>query len=128
MQMRSLRASQQGLGMLGWLIVLAIASFALTCFLKVGPLYLDYWQVKTALDEVVADDKLVRLPRSELVAAIGKRLDVNRIEVIKARDIRFEETRDGRVMDASYEQRVELIANIDVVVRFDQLRYELPAR
>jgi hypothetical protein len=48
--------------------------------------------------------------------------------VIKARDIQFEETRDGRVMDASYEQRVELIANIDVVVKFDQLKYQLPAR
>jgi hypothetical protein len=72
MQMRSpLRARQQGLGMLGWLIVLAIASFALTCFLKIGPLYLDYWQVKTALDEVVADEKLARLSRSELVTAIS---------------------------------------------------------
>ena len=31
----TLRARQTGLGALGWLIVLAIASFALTCFFKV---------------------------------------------------------------------------------------------
>lgn len=124
----NLRSKQQGLGALGWLVVLALASFALTCLLKIGPLWLDYWQVKTALDEVVADEKLARLSRGELLNAIGKRLDVNRIEVIEPRDITFEETREGRIMDASYEQRVELVGNIDVVVKFDKLKYILPAR
>lgn len=123
-----LRARQRGLGALGWLIVLAIASFALTCLLKIGPIYLDYWQVKQAIDDVVADPQLATLPRSELLAAIGKRLDVNQVEVISTRDISFTDTRDGRMMDATYEQRVPLMGNIDVVVRFDQLLYALPPR
>lgn len=123
-----LRKRQQGLGALGWLIVLAIASFALTCALKIGPLYLDYFQLKKALDDVVGDASVGSLPNGELRAIISKRLDVNRVEVIKTSDIEFIETRDGRVMDATYEQRVALIANIDVVVKFDKLKYTLPVR
>lgn len=121
-----LRSRQTGLGALGWLIVLAVASFFLTCFFRVGPLYLDHFQVKEVLDEVFADSSAAGKSRQELLDALGKRLDVNRIETIKAGDIRFSETRAGREVDATYERRVALIANIDVVVKFDKLKYTLP--
>jgi hypothetical protein len=50
---------------------------------------------------------------------------VSLIESIKSKDIRINDTRDGRELDASYEKRTPLIANIDVVVKFDQLKYKL---
>ncbi|MDX9873318.1 MAG: DUF4845 domain-containing protein [Spongiibacteraceae bacterium] len=123
-----LRARQEGLGALGWLIVLAIGSFALTCLLKIGPVYLDYFQIRKALDDVAADAKTPSLTNSELRTVIGKRLEVNRIETIRTSDIKFVDTREGRMIDATYEQRVPLIANIDVVVKFDKLKYTLPSR
>lgn len=123
-----LPSRQAGLGALGWLIVLAIASFFLTCLFKLGPVYLDYWQVKQALDEALADAAVSAQSKPELLAAIGRNFDVNRIEVIKANQLRVTDTRDGRELDASYEKRVPLFHNIDVVVKFDQLKYALPAR
>lgn len=121
-----LRSRQTGLGALGWLIVLAVASFGLICFFRVGPLYLDYYQTKQVLDDVFAGDAAAGKSRQELTNTLVKRLDVNRIETIKANDIQFTETREGREVDASYEKRVALIANIDVVVKFDKLKYRLP--
>jgi hypothetical protein len=121
-----LRSRQTGLGALGWLIVLAVASFFLVCLFRVGPVYLDYYQTRQVLDDVFADGAAAGKSRSELVDAVGKRLDINRIETIKAKDLRFEETRQGLVVDASYEKRVALVANIDVVVKFDKLKYLLP--
>lgn len=120
-----MRKYQTGLGMLGWLIVLGIASFALTCFFKVGPVYLDYWQTKKALDVVMENPKSAGLGRTELLAAVGKQLDVSRIETISPKDIKVTDSRDGRVLDASYEKRVPLMANIDVVVKFEKLKYNL---
>lgn len=126
--MRTLRSRQTGLGMLGWLIVLAAASFFLTCFFKLGPVYLDYWQAKKALDNVLSNPASATLPKTELLSSIQKHLDVSLIEVIKAdaKGIRITETRDGRELDASYERRVELVGNIDAVVKFDNLKYTLP--
>lgn len=122
----NLPSRQTGLGALGWLIVLAIASFALTCFFKLGPVYLDYWQVKQALEEVLADPQVAAQPKDELLVTIGRNFDVNRIEVIRPNQLRITETREGRELDASYEKRVPLVHNIDVVVKFDQLKYSLP--
>lgn len=120
-----MRKYQTGLGMLGWLIVLGIASFALTCFFRIGPVYLDYWQTKKALDVVMANQQSAMLAKSELLSAIGKQLDVSRIETISPKDIEITDSRNGRVLDASYEKRVSLIANIDVVVKFENLKYNL---
>lgn len=121
------RSRQAGLGAVGWLIVLAIASFGLTCLFKLGPVYLEYWQTKQALDDVLADGRGAGKSKAELLDSIQKHLDVSRVEVVNARDIRFTSTRDGLELDAGYEKRVPLIANIDVVAKFDKLKYKLSA-
>lgn len=120
-----LRKHQQGLGMLGWLIVLAIASFALTCFFKIGPLYLEYWQTKKALDLVLDNSGAAAKSKEELLSSIEKQFDVSRIESITKKDIKVTEAKGGREFNANYEKRVPLIYNIDVVVKFDKLIYKL---
>jgi hypothetical protein len=122
-----LRKYQGGLGALGWLVVLAIASFGLTCFFKIGPLYLEYWQTKKAIEVVLNNSVIAAKSKPEIAAAIEKQFDVSRIESIKPSDIKLNESRNGRELDASYEKRVALIANLDVVVKFDQLKYNLSA-
>ncbi len=117
---------QAGLGALGWLVVLAIASFALTCFFKIGPVYLDYWNTKNAVEVVVNGGKAASMSKDELRSAVQKQLDVSMIKTITAKEVRITDERGGRELDASYEKRVALIANIDVVVKFDQLKYKLP--
>jgi hypothetical protein len=116
---------QAGLGALGWLIVLAIVSFGLTCFFKVGPVYLDYWNTKNAVEAVVNDSKAASMSKDELRSAIQKQLDVSMIKTIAVKDIKISDERGARELDASYEKRVELLANIDVVVKFDKLKYKL---
>jgi hypothetical protein len=120
-----MRKYQTGLGMLGWLFVLLLASFGLTCFFKIGPVYLEYWQVKKALDLVLQNPTNAAKSKSEIAAAIEKQFDVSRIDAFKPTDVRLTESKAGRELDASYEKRVPLISNIDVVVKFDQLKYNL---
>lgn len=120
-----LRKRQAGMGMLGWLIVLGIASFALTCFFRVGPVYLEYWQTKKALDLVLANSSAASKSKDELLTAVQKQFDVSQIDSISSKDIKFVEARGSREVNANYEKRVALIANIDVVVKFDKLVYKL---
>lgn len=122
-----MRKYQGGLGMLGWLFVLALASFALTCFFRIGPIYLEYWQTKKAIDLVLSNSALTSKSRAEIVAAIDKQLEISGIESVKGKDMKLTESRNGREFDASYEKRVALVANIDVVVKFDKLKYNLSA-
>lgn len=117
---------QLGMGAVGTLVTLAIAGFFLTCFFKVGPLYLDYWQAKKVLDDVVSGARVANLSKQELIDSIQKRLDVSRIDAFQAKDVRIVDSRAGRELDAGYEKRVPLMSNIDVVVKFDSLKYVLP--
>lgn len=114
----------RGMGMLGWIAVLALASFFLTCLFKLGPVYLDHWTVKSILDEVMASQDLANQSKSEIRSLVQRRFDTNRVEAIKSHDLKIEDARDGRVVDASYEKRVPLIYNIDVVVKFNDV-YQL---
>lgn len=122
--MRSKRYHQRGMGLLGWIVVLAIASFFLTCLLKIGPLYMDYWTLQKVLDDVAANS-VAGQSKNDIRASIQRRLDTNRVDFFKVGEIRFEETREALIMDAGFERRVPLMGNIDVVVKFDQLRYPL---
>lgn len=123
-----LRSRQSGLSALGWLVVLAVASFFLLCFFRIGPLYLEYFQLKEVLDEVLSPEQAANKSKQELLDALQRRFVVNRTEAISLKDIEFTQTRGTLVADCSYEKRVPLIANIDVVVKFDKLKYTLPAR
>jgi hypothetical protein len=126
--MRTSRKRQAGLGMLGWLVVLGLAAFGLTCFFKIGPVYLDYWQTKKAIEDVVLSNQAMGQSNEELFNSIEKHLDVSRVESITVKDMRvINEPKGGRVLDAHYEKRVPLIGNIDVVVKFDELKYPLGA-
>lgn len=118
------RRGQRGLGLVGWLVALALGSLLLTCTIRLVPVYIDYWAVSKVLEEVARAGRVEGGPAA-LRRDIQRRLDLNRIEVIQARDVRIEETRRGLLLDASYEQRVPLIGNIDLVVHFDSLRLEL---
>lgn len=120
-----LRKQQMGMGALGWLIVLGLASFALTCFFRIGPVYLDYWQTKKALDVVLLSAQSSGKGRDQILSAIQRQFDVSRIETIATKDIKFVDGKKGREINANYEKRVPLIANIDVVVKFDKLVYNL---
>jgi hypothetical protein len=125
--MRTSRKRQAGLGLLGWLIVLGLAAFGLTCFFKVGPVYLEYWQTKQAIEDVVLSNQAMGLSNEELFKSIEKHLDVSRIESITIRDMHIVTEGKNRVLDARYEKRVPLIGNIDVVAKFDKLKYPLGA-
>jgi hypothetical protein len=122
-----MRKYQTGMGALGWLIVLAIASFGLTCFFKMGPLYLEYWQTKGALDSALSNSATATMDKDTLLNSIERTLDVSRIESITKKDIRVTDKNGVREVDASYEKRTPLIANIDVVLKFDKLKYKLSA-
>jgi hypothetical protein len=120
-----MRKYQMGVGALGWLIMLGIGGLFLTCLFKMGPLYLEYWQTKGALDDVMSSSTAGTVDKQALLDSIEKHLDVSRIESITQKDIRINDSNGAREVDASYEKRTPLIANIDVVIKFDKLKYKL---
>lgn len=116
---------QRGMSALAILTVLLIASFLLTCIFKVMPIYMDAWTVKSVIGDPAEagefDGKSVETIRKQ----IQGKFDMNRIETIAIKDVKFKNEKGKLIITANYEKRVPLIQNIDVVVHFDNFIYEV---
>jgi hypothetical protein len=85
-----------------------------------------FLQNRPGLSRLLANQKGARFGVGGIsIAAVQRQFDVSRIDTISAKDIKFTEGKNGREANANYEKRVPLIANIDVVVKFDKLVYKL---
>ena len=116
--MRTLK-KQQGLGMLAWLVVLAIAGFFLLCAFKIIPLYAENRYVISGLKALVEPGtKLEDMTTAEIKKKMGNFYMINNVRSKDAQNIVVD--RDARrvVVKIDYEARVNLFYNLDVVVDF----------
>jgi hypothetical protein len=115
---------QQGLSSISWLVVILVAVFFGTCAVKLLPVYLQGWNINSTISKVVNSGDLNGKSPAAIRSKIGKLLDVNRIEGITAKDIKITREKGYTTIDATYEERMPLMYNIDVVIKFDNLVFE----
>ncbi|ADC62651.1 DUF4845 domain-containing protein [Allochromatium vinosum] len=111
---------QRGAGFLLLIVLIGLASFFGTIALKVGPLYLNFWTVRSIMEETAQQlDPTQEGGVRGIVTSIEKRLYINSIENIKGSDFEVERI-DGERFQVSlaYEERVHLFFNVDAVVSF----------
>ena len=118
---------QTGMSMLTMLCVLVVIGFVATCGIKIFPAYMDYWTIKSTLEAVQSEAKQAGgMSKSEVRAVIDKRFSVNRIQAVSSKDFIFEAAKDGMSMNANYEKRIPFMGNIDVVLKFEDLQFDIP--
>ncbi|QYR52211.1 DUF4845 domain-containing protein [Lysobacter soyae] len=113
-----MRRSQQGLSLTGFLIFLMFFGFVAWMVMKLLPAYLEYGKIKQSMKSV-AQDSSVGTDAPSIREALQKRLDVNDIDQVKAKDITLRPESGERAMEYSYERRIPLVANIDLVTSFE---------
>ena len=117
---------QQGISMLGGLVLLAVIGFFLTAIFKVGPLYLDNSFVKAAVNALQKEDVHGMTDR-EIRQKLGSQFDMNNVRDIDRKLIKVDRKKTHTVVTLDYEKRVNFMANVDVVVMFNNV-YDSSAR
>jgi hypothetical protein len=121
------RGRHNGMTYLGMLILLIVIAFFAVVLIKVAPLYMEHFKVKSSLDSLAQEskDSQTVLSPQELKRHLLNRLSINDVEHVKQGDIKI--TREGRktVVEVDYEARVNLFDNLDVVAKFPDNRVEL---
>jgi hypothetical protein len=115
-----LGARQRGAGFLLLIVLIGLASFFGTIALKVGPLYLNFWTVRSIMEEAAQQlDPTQDGGARGIVMSIEKRLYINSVENIKGSDFSVERLDERRFqVSLEYEERVHLFFNVDAVVSF----------
>ena len=124
---RSLKR-QAGMTAIGWLFTFALLAFFVLVALRLVPVYLEYGKVVTVLESIEQEPGITAKTRPEIKSLIQRRLDINDVRSVRARDdFRVVKERGYLVIGTEYERREHLLGNIDVVARF-QREVRVPIR
>lgn len=126
---RQSQSRQRGIGMLGFIFIVGLATFFITILLKMGPAYLNYWTIRTIMTEVAKQPQMIEGGPRGILNAVGKRMDINNLRDRSVKDDFAIEKVDNNVYSLilSYEDRRHLFFNVDAVAMFDyQVEVRLP--
>ena len=126
---RQSQSRQRGIGILGFIFIVGLATFFITILLKMGPAYLNYWTIRTIMTEVAKQPQMIEGGPRGILNAVGKRMDINNLRDRSVKDDFAIEKVDNNVYNLilSYEDRRHLFFNVDAVAMFDyQVEVRLP--
>lgn len=109
---------QLGMTFMGYVLLLAVIGFFAIMAMKLAPVYLEYQSVVRIMNGVAAEND-VNTPPAALRSTIQKRLDVNNIESVNARDFKITREKGEAVLAVQYEARTKFIGNLWFLLEFD---------
>ena len=110
---------QQGISFLGLIFYLVLIVVAVTLIVRLGPHYMEYFSIRTVLKDLQDDPDLATRNKRSIKKAVENRLYINDIRHVDYRKFKYKKTGQGILVDVDYETRAPLIANLDVVLKFE---------
>ncbi len=122
--------SQAGVGLFGWLTIIALIAFFVTSILTLYPMYYNHYKATAHLKSMADDPVTATMTTKEIKTTISKRFQVDNIDFInQAKDIKIEIKKKDRkkqiIINLSYEVRAHLMGNIFVVGDFSDNVFEV---
>ncbi len=114
-----LMRKQQGMTTGGMLLTVLAVIFAATVVMKLFPIYLDNYSIKSILESLDREPEIASYSPKQLKNKIDKHFQTNMIRDIRMQDVKTKRENGMLVVDIDYERRVDLIGNIDLVVTFE---------
>ncbi|WP_202839931.1 DUF4845 domain-containing protein [Luteimonas saliphila] len=113
------RRKQDGITLLGFIIVAAVVGFFIYIAIKLFPMYSEYYGVKSALKGLAAEPGVGSYEPRRINDLFFRRLYVSYSKNVKQEHVKLTRIDGGWQMDVKYEVRTPLVANLDVVGRFN---------
>jgi len=109
---------QQGAGLIGWLIILIFVGILALITIRVVPVYMEAYYVRSVLQGLQGEHALAEGDRNAIWQLLQKRFEVNNINSVNRDDVHVQKGSGGTVISVAYETRFPLIGNIDGVASF----------
>jgi hypothetical protein len=110
---------QRGVTMIGWIFLLAPVAVVLYAGIRVGPEYLNYYKVVTAMKETQSTLKSDEaLTPATIRSSLERRFNTGYVDEPEAKDILVAKEEAGWSMTADYEKVVPLFGNLHLLMQF----------
>jgi Domain of unknown function (DUF4845) len=117
-RIRSLKQSQRGLTMFGFLFVAIMFIAAAILAMKLVPAYIEFFSLKKVLSTMGQDSGLKSMSNAEIRDSFRKRAGIGDVTSIKQEDLSIVRSSGIPVITAEYEFRTPLVGNVSLVVDF----------
>jgi hypothetical protein len=111
--------AQRGVSKLGLLMTFLLITSFLTFGLKVGPLYIDDNVITGVCNDLIETGEIDDMNVRDLRTRVNNSLRINNVTDFDTSAITLARENGQAIITIEYERRVELIANLDVVARFN---------
>jgi len=120
-RMRTMKVyKQSGMTLIGFIFVLSFVIFLTYIGMKIGPIYMEYYSVVSAMNGVASERGSARYSPYDIKVKVLNRLYVSySAENVKEQHIKLIR-RNGVNLRIAYEVRKPVIGNLDVVAKFDK--------
>jgi hypothetical protein len=110
---------QRGVTMIGWIFLLIPVAVVLYAGIRIGPEYLNYYKVVTAMKETAKQlEANEALTPQSIRSSLEKRFDTGYIDEPNVKDIVISKIDGGWEMKAEYETMVPLFGNLYLLADF----------
>ena len=112
---------QRGMTFLGWLIVMALIGFFAMLIMKLGPIYMENYTVKMALESMENEPGLADKTPSAVRRMFQARMDMNYVTRLTQDSIKIRRESGVTYLEVNYEVREPLVGNLDAIVTFEEV-------
>ena len=114
------RMTQKGISFWGLIVVAGVTIFFILMFFKLLPPYIEHAKVKTALENMTQQPNAINMEKSEIKAALQRRLDIDDVNDVDLSKSLFVEKKPGAtIIRITYERRVPLVYNVTALIDFN---------
>ena len=111
---------QRGMTLVGWLVVLALIGFFAMLAMRLGPIYMENYTIKMALESMENEPGLADKTPGQVRGFFQKRMDMNYVTRLSQDSVKIRREEGVTHLEVDYEVREPMIGNIDVVVTFKE--------
>ena len=110
---------QQGITLMSFVIVLVVVGFFALMVMKLFPMYSEYNNLKSVMKAFAAQPNSASMTPAQAFSDLERRFNIAYIESVKREHVKITRMEGGWKMDVNYEVRKPIIANLDVVGKFN---------
>ena len=113
------RNKQQGLTFISLLVILVMVGIFVLVGIKITPVYMDHYAVKSTLESLKAEPLISRKPLRDIRTMLMRRLDVNNIYGLTKDEITIKRSGGVTKITVAYEERRSIVGNLSLVMTFE---------
>lgn len=111
---------QEGFSFWGWLIIIALIAFFATIILRLYPAYYEYFTVASIMNRLEHEDFSAGTSKSDIVTRLTRTMTIDNVNRVKLDDFDIKPTKGGFTVTLDYEDRVQMMGNVDAVAKFNK--------